>query len=114
MMREESLQVLSVLKAAYPSAFKDLNKQDANGVITVWSTQFADTQLEMVLIAVNELIGKCKFTPSIAEVKETIADLQKIARDKLTFYRNYITSEEKAQHERILTLCSQCGYNLLT
>jgi len=75
MTREETIQVLSILKAAYPNSYKGMTKQEANGVISVWATQFATVPLNVVLIAVNKLVAINPFPPAISDVREKIKGL---------------------------------------
>ena len=75
MTRDETVKVLAILKAAYPASYKGMNKQEANGVITVWSTQFAKIPAEVILIAVQKLIATSNFPPTIAEVKSKLRGL---------------------------------------
>lgn len=105
MTREETVKVLSLLKAAYPSSYKDMNKQEANGVITIWATQFLNMPLDIVLIAINKLISKCKFPPSIAEVKESIEGLYVEAIAELKAFGWYMSDTEKSKYERIVSCC---------
>jgi len=72
MTREETIQVLSLLKAAYPTSYRGLSKQEANGVISVWAMQFSSIPVEIVLIAINKLISSNKFAPTVSEVKTRI------------------------------------------
>lgn len=75
MDRNETMQVLTVLKAAYPHSFKGLSKRDANAMIALWQTMFANEPYEQVGAAVAALISTRKdgFTPTIGEVKERLA-----------------------------------------
>jgi len=74
--KEEATKILAILKAAYPSSFKDLKKDDANAIVTLWAAQFSKIPAGVVMIAVNKIIStKSAFAPSIAEVKERIRGL---------------------------------------
>lgn len=75
MDRNETIQVLTVLKAAYPHSFKDLSARDANAMIDIWQTMFAAESYAEVNAAVGALISTRKegFTPTIGEVKERLA-----------------------------------------
>lgn len=72
MTREESIKVLAILKAAYPNSYRDMSRDEANGTVMVWTTQFANIPAEMVMIAVNKLISTSTFPPAISEVKDKI------------------------------------------
>ncbi len=82
MDRNETTQILTVLKAAYPHSFKGLSKRDANAMIDLWQMMFAADSYEAVNAAVAALISTRKegFTPTIGEVKERMA----FAREQVT------------------------------
>lgn len=82
MDRNETMQILTVLKAAYPHSFKGTSKRDANAMIDLWQTMFAADSYEAVNSAVAALISTRKegFTPTIGEVKERMA----FAREQVT------------------------------
>ena len=108
MTREETLTVLSLLKAAYPTAYKDMTKTEANGVVTVWCTQFSETPLDIVMMAINKHISEKPFSPAISEIKEQMRRLCSEA-DELTFgrrQRERLTDDERAAIERIQLYCS--------
>lgn len=99
MDRTEAAQVLSILKAAYPNYYKGMGAEEAQGTISVWSLQFADTSAEIVLMALNKAIATNKFPPTIAEIKEKISSLHWEAYDKL--YMNYAAVELPEDEERL-------------
>lgn len=75
MTREEAIKTLSILKAAYPNSYKGMTKDEANGTVSVWATQFYSMPFDIVSIAVNKLISTNTFPPSINEVKQKIQSL---------------------------------------
>lgn len=81
MTHQETSQILSILKAAYPDFYKGLSKNDAYGIINLWQRQFKDEPAEIVIAAVESLIATrtVRFPPVIGEVKE---ELQKLRQPK--------------------------------
>lgn len=75
MTRDEAIKILSVLKAAYPNSYRGMTKDEANGTISVWQSQFANIPYFAVTIAVSKLISTNTFPPSIKEVKDRIRTL---------------------------------------
>lgn len=75
MTRQEAIKILAVLKAAYPNFYKGMTKEEAQGTISVWATQFNSMPAAVVMLAVNKLISTNTFPPSISEVKERIRSL---------------------------------------
>lgn len=75
MTRDETLKILSVLKAAFPHSYKDMTKRDATAMVDLWTMAFAGDPYEAVNAAVVALIvtRTTGFSPTIGEVKEKLA-----------------------------------------
>lgn len=74
MTSNETAKVMAVLKAAYPSYYKDMSKADAYAVVALWSELFTDEPYDLVMTAVKRLIA-CDtkgFPPVPGQVKEQI------------------------------------------
>lgn len=69
-------ETLTILKVTYPNALKDMDKDTAMLMINLWTKDFKDTKKELFLQAINNIRNKNKYFPSIAEIKEEIANLQ--------------------------------------
>lgn len=69
-------ETLTVLKVTYPNALKDMDKDTAILMINLWVKDFKDTDKNIFLQAINNIRSKNKYFPSIAEIKEEIANLQ--------------------------------------
>lgn len=83
MKRDETIKLLSILKAAYPNSYKGMTKDEANGMVSVWTMQFANIPANIVFIAVNKIISKSPFPPSISEVKDKLRGLYYEATEML-------------------------------
>lgn len=83
MTREETIKLLSVLKAAYPNSYKGMTKDEANGAISVWAMQFSNIPADIVFIAVNKIISSSPFPPAISEVREKLRGLYYEAKSML-------------------------------
>lgn len=77
MDRKETQGVLALLRAAYPSFYKNMPQRDLLAVVNLWQMQFADLDGKLVLSAVNALISSRVegFPPTIGAVKEQAARL---------------------------------------
>lgn len=73
MNREETKEILKVLRVGYPNFYKGLTKLEADEIIDLWSTMFASEPVIVVIEAVKSLMCTLKFPPAIADVKEKIA-----------------------------------------
>ena len=83
---KEAVQVLAILKAAYPNSYKGMTKDEAQATATVWAVQFADMPVQVVLMAVNKLISTSTFPPAICEVKKKLGSLYWEAKGELDKY----------------------------
>lgn len=102
MTREETLQVLAILKAAYPSSYNGMTRREAEGTVAVWGMQFAEVPVDIVMMAVQKLISTNKFPPAISEVKAKIETIHYEAHEMLfTTASEVLPDEAKALYQRI-------------
>ena len=72
MTRDETIKLLAILKAAYPSAFRNLTRIEGEAMVGLWSSEFAPYPSDIVTAAVRRIIKKSRFLPSISEtLRET-------------------------------------------
>ena len=74
MQSEETKNILSLLKVAYPNQFRNMKKEDGESMLMLWSVQFKDYDYSQVLNAVQIHVSKSQYIPSIAEIKSMILD----------------------------------------
>lgn len=79
MNTDETLAIMGVLKAAYPAYYRDMSRKDAEGVVSLWQTMFADEPAAVVAAAVKAHIATDKkgFPPHIGAIKDAIVKLTK-------------------------------------
>lgn len=78
MVNEKTIkETLTLLKLTYPNSFKDLSKEEALLMIQVWLNDFKNVGAEIFNTAINRLRYKCKYLPTVAEIKSEIALLSK-------------------------------------
>ena len=90
MTKKEAVQILAILKAAYPSSYNGMTKEEASGTVSIWAMQFDSMPVDIVLMAIHKLIATSKFPPSIAEVKEKIKTIHWEAYDAITVKRDIL------------------------
>ena len=59
--------VIRAIQLAYPTKIKD---DDLPYMVSMWAKQFADTPFKQINDAVIDWIGKSKFLPTVADIKE--------------------------------------------
>lgn len=77
MNREETLRIMAVLKASYPSYYRGMSRDDANSIVALWADMFKDDPVELVAAAVKALIASDEkgYPPHIGAVKAHIRKL---------------------------------------
>lgn len=107
MTREEAIKILAILKAAYPNSYRNMSREEANGTVMVWQTQFANLPAEMVLIAVNKLISTSPFPPAICEVKDKIRGLYWEIWGILEEHRKHpsLSPDQEKMYKRMFAIC---------
>lgn len=71
MTRQDTLRVMAVLRAAYPSYYSKMSREDLEAVVALWTEMMADVSAESALIACKRIIGTRvdTYPPSIGEIR---------------------------------------------
>ena len=78
MTHNETLAIMSVLKAAYPNFYKDMKRSEAEGIVSLWAEMFKDEPAEVVALAVKAHIANDSkgFPPHIGAIKAAIVKIK--------------------------------------
>ena len=73
--------MMSVLKAAYPSYYREMRRSEAFAVVGLWQSAFRDEPAEWVAQAVRDFISRDAkgFPPSIGAIKQAVLQLPRRA-----------------------------------
>lgn len=113
MTTKESAQILAVLTAAYPNAYKNMTENEAAAVAMVWAAQFADIHYSLVFMALQKVISTCKYPPTVCEVKEKIGSLHWEAYEVIQEYETgarVLTAEELTIYRQIYDSTAEFRY----
>ena len=75
MTREDTIKILSILKASYPNFYKDMSKKDAETTVNLYTEMFEQNNSKLVATAIKELIQHQSYPPTIADIKNKIYEL---------------------------------------
>lgn len=109
MTKKEALQILAILKAAYPASYNGMTQEEASGTVAVWCMQFDEMPGDVVMMAVHKLIATNKFPPTVAEVKEKLKSLHWEAYDMISGHGIGLEMPEaqRTMYKRIYDLTDQ-------
>lgn len=75
MTKKETISLFGILIAAYPNFDKFKDDSQVEGMVNMWASLFADDDSAIVGLAVKKHIMTNKWPPSIAEIREIMADI---------------------------------------
>lgn len=76
MTKDETLQVLSLLRASYPTFYSKFGKRELESIVNLWAEMFEEENFGVVKYALKELIATHSgFPPDIAALKNKIKEL---------------------------------------
>lgn len=77
MNKQETMMIMSVLQAAYPTFYRNVSQYDAEAAVNLWSKMFQDEPYELVDAAVMQHIATDKkgFPPHIGAIKDAVYKL---------------------------------------
>ena len=72
MTKEETKQILQILRLNYPNSFKNLSDKDTYDFLDLWVQAFHEDDVKIVVMAVKSIIytDTREFYPNIAQVKK--------------------------------------------
>jgi len=73
--KKETIGLFGILIAAYPNFDKFKDDSQVEGMVNMWATLFSDDDSAIVGLAVKKHIMTSKWPPSIAEIRELMADI---------------------------------------
>lgn len=72
----ETIQVLSLIKLAYPRFYIQITKDDADATASLWASMFIEDEFEVVKLATQSLIATFQYPPTITDIKNEIYKLK--------------------------------------
>lgn len=102
MKQSELVKIIMVLKVAYPYHFKDMTKEDVYAMTSIYKQQFKDYAPVVLMKAVDVLVRKSPYMPSIAELHSE-SKKQEIVFYKELLERSDIDKKRKKQLSDLLS-----------
>jgi hypothetical protein len=79
MTTEESKKFLALIKVAYPTAYKDIDRDSAMATVNMWQRDFPTVPFNIMGMAFDSFRKKSKFPPTVADMYEELKNLHYIA-----------------------------------
>lgn len=77
MNRDETTQILNILRKAYPVFYKNITKEEADDVVSLWHTMFEGDDVLLVISAVKAFIATDDkgYPPVIGVIKKKMREI---------------------------------------
>ena len=75
MTREDAIKLLALIKVAYPSSYKDMDKPSLEATVNMWYTSFKDVPYVLMEMVFNHFRVKSKFPPTVADFYDELRGL---------------------------------------
>jgi len=73
MTTKEAMALLAIMKEAYPRFYAGTTKEDTKTTADLWAEMLSDIDFKIAIVVLKRLIATCKFPPTIAEMRESVA-----------------------------------------
>lgn len=68
MNKQETVQLLALIKVAYPTAYRDMDEATKKATVNMWAGSFPDVPYPIMEQAFNHYRMQSKFPPTVAEM----------------------------------------------
>lgn len=87
MNREEAIKFLALVKVAYPTAYKDMDKESKLATVNMWHSTFPNVPYKIMEMALDHFRRVSKFPPTVADMYDELKSLyyRAIEDDNLAF-----------------------------
>lgn len=75
MTKKQTIELFAIFVAAYPNFDKFKDEAQVESMINIWANIFADDDAAIVGMAAKKHIATSKWPPSIAEIRDIMADI---------------------------------------
>lgn len=97
MTKEEAKKLLALIKVAYPSSYKDMDRDFAIATVNMWQATFPNVPYVIMEAAFNQFRKKSKFPPTVADMYEELAHLHYSAMESYMMENNKLTTPANNQ-----------------
>lgn len=95
---KETIALITVIKLAYPNAYKDISAEERQLLYSLWQQAFQEIPYQLMQKVVSEHISYSKFPPLISDINDLIDRMKQQAYRALDAHNRQL--KENANAER--------------
>lgn len=105
MNKQEAIQLLALIKVAYPTAYKDMDQASKLATVNMWAGSFPDVPYPIMEQAFNHFRMHSKFPPTVAEMVEELRGIYYKATECAMTHKS-LGNEEEVERFRAIMACT--------
>lgn len=105
MNKQEAIQLLALIKVAYPTAYRDMDQASKLATVNMWASSFPDVPYPIMEQAFNHFRMASKFPPTVAEMVEELKQIHLHATECALVHKS-LGNEEDVMRYRAIMSCT--------
>ena len=105
MNKQEAIQLLALIKVAYPTAYRDMDQASKVATVNMWAGSFPDVPYPIMEQAFNHFRMISKFPPTVAEMVEELRQIHFHATE-CALVNKTMGNEEEVKRYRAIMACT--------
>ena len=102
MNKQETTQLLALIKVAYPTAYRDMDVATKKATVNMWASSFPDVPYPIMEQAFNHFRMTSKFPPTVAEMVDELKQIHYQATECALVHKSFGDEEMVRQYRAIM------------
>ncbi len=102
MNKQEAIQLLALIKVAYPTAYKDMDQASKQATVNMWASSFPDVPYALMEQGFNHFRMASKFPPTVADMVSELKGIYYHATECAMLHKNLGNEEEAKRYWAIM------------
>lgn len=107
MNKKEAIQLLALIKVAYPTAYRDMDQASKQATVNMWHMSFPDVPYPIMEQAFNHFRMISKYPPTVAEMVEELKQIHFHATECALVHKSMGNEEGVRQYRAIMDCTSR-------
>lgn len=105
MTKQEAIQLLALIKVAYPTAYRDMDQASKLATVNMWAGSFPDVPYPIMEQAFNHFRMASKFPPTVAEMVDELKQIHLHATE-CALVNKTLGDDEAVRRYRAIMSCT--------
>lgn len=102
MNKQETTQLLALIKVAYPTAYRDMDEATKKATVNMWASSFPDVPYPIMEQAFNHHRMISKFPPTVAEMVEELKHIHYQATECALVHKSFGDEDQVRRYRAIM------------